>query len=175
MHSKGIAHLDIKPDNLLLNEDFQIKISDFDTCFDEESDVLVSSPGTEGYRAPEILTKSCSDMKQADTYSLGITLFVFMSGLLPYPEKKNDMTSYTLWKLASGGDSSFFSVHNKITHNDVNYSQEFQDLFFQMIAINPRRRPTLNEVKNHPWMKGPMVDQQDIKNFIKTDQFESHL
>lgn len=38
--------------------------------------------------------------------------------------------------------------------NIVDYSEEFKDLFVKMMQINPRERPNMHEVRNHPWFKG---------------------
>jgi serine/threonine protein kinase len=57
LHSKGIAHLDIKLENILLGEDFNLKIVDFDTSV-KEGDVLKSAnTGSLNARAPEIISR----------------------------------------------------------------------------------------------------------------------
>lgn len=61
MHSKGFAHRDIKPENILLSQDFVLKLADFGfSCLltgKDNSGILHTKLGTEGYMAPEIPQK----------------------------------------------------------------------------------------------------------------------
>jgi len=52
MHDEGVAHLDIKPDNILLGEGFEAKICDFDGSY-MKGDKMVLGRGTKNTRAPE--------------------------------------------------------------------------------------------------------------------------
>ena len=88
MHNKGFAHLDLKLENILLDEFFNIKISDFgtteyvDDCFGFTSRVW----GTKGYMAPEITSNDRDDNYDAfsaDIYSLGICLNLLLTGQFP--------------------------------------------------------------------------------------------
>jgi len=53
IHSKGIAHLDLKLDNLLIGSNYQLKIADFDLSY-KVGDKRIVSDGSKHYRAPEI-------------------------------------------------------------------------------------------------------------------------
>jgi len=85
-HRQGIVHRDIKPGNLLYNEDeARIKVSDFgiarvtDTTTTRTGTVL----GSPSYMAPEQLTDGRVDGR-ADIFSLGITLYQLLTGELPF-------------------------------------------------------------------------------------------
>ena len=84
--------MDLKLDNLLLGEDFMLKISDFDhavytSALDEKS----LGEGVSGFRAPETASpiKKFRNPKAIDIYALGIILFVFKFGFMPYSEEKS--------------------------------------------------------------------------------------
>ncbi|CAN6451731.1 unnamed protein product [Victoria cruziana] len=73
--SQKIAHLDIKPQNILLDEKYNAKISDFGLSrliSRDESQVVTAMRGTPGYLAPEWLNASISE--KADVYSFGVLI-----------------------------------------------------------------------------------------------------
>ncbi len=79
----GIVHGDIKPGNLLLTADNDIKLSDFGLSSNPQSgDRLESISGTPAYFAPELLDGPSSI--QSDMYALGITLFELVFGRTPF-------------------------------------------------------------------------------------------
>ncbi|XP_020594665.1 G-type lectin S-receptor-like serine/threonine-protein kinase SD2-5, partial [Phalaenopsis equestris] len=76
-----IAHLDIKPQNILLDEKFKAKVADFgmSKLIDrEQREVMTRMRGTPGYLAPEWLTSIITE--KVDVYSFGVVVLEIMSG-----------------------------------------------------------------------------------------------
>lgn len=96
-HTAGLVHRDVKPGNLLVDSKGTIKILDFglalldarkDADADEFSLAMIfghNCLGTADYIAPEQSVDSFAIDRRADIYSLGCTLYVALSGKLPYP------------------------------------------------------------------------------------------
>ncbi|OAI40970.1 hypothetical protein AYO38_00890 [bacterium SCGC AG-212-C10] len=86
-HQQGVLHCDIKPENILVNENGVAKITDFgvaDTVTrtlspEQARDVL----GTIAYLAPEVI-QGAPSTPQSDVYSLGLTLYEMAAGRLPF-------------------------------------------------------------------------------------------
>ncbi|MBR5709424.1 MAG: serine/threonine protein kinase [Thermoguttaceae bacterium] len=103
-HQRNMIHCDIKPDNLLLNQDGQIKILDMGIAklndpkkksqaqeSEPKSDSQVKKDesnilGTVDYLAPEMASGEAQADPRVDIYSLGCTMFFLLTGQVPYPE-----------------------------------------------------------------------------------------
>lgn len=161
LHSRGIAHLDLKPDNLLLGEDLRLKITDFDAAL-MENDNVVHGKGTTNYRSPEIKKGDVSKPKASDIYSLGVTLFVMKTGFFPYIEDSL-VDGYDLETLMKSNPAQFWKAHTLLHDNLSEFNQEFQDLFLAMVCENPAQRIGLEPVKKSAWYKGPVYTQKELK------------
>ena len=74
-HNAGVAHRDIKPQNLLLDSRFNIKLTDFglSKVFESDADAIMKTTyvGTRGYQAPELLLDQPYDLA-CDVFSMGL-------------------------------------------------------------------------------------------------------
>lgn len=88
-HEKGVIHKDIKSQNILLNEDKNVKITDFGiaSIVDTEHTRTQSLMGTPQYVAPEILNRDELTI-QSDIYSVGILMFELLTGKAPFTGEK---------------------------------------------------------------------------------------
>lgn len=91
MHSQGVVHRDIKPENIMISMDGEIKLIDFGLSKRQDgNNKLKTIAGTPYYMAPEVLN-GVYDSK-VDIWSLGVLLYVFMSGYLPFQgDKKHEV------------------------------------------------------------------------------------
>ncbi|MBI2194848.1 MAG: protein kinase [Planctomycetes bacterium] len=89
-HGK-IIHRDLKPDNIMLTREGQVKVADLGLAKSTEIVTEVTAPGTAigspEYMAPEQFTNARDVDCRADVYSLGITLFIMLTGRRPYQAK----------------------------------------------------------------------------------------
>ena len=83
MHSQGIVHRDIKPENIMLSLNGELKLIDFGLSKRQDgSKKLKTIAGTPYYMAPEVINGNYDS--KVDIWSLGVLLYVFMSGYLPF-------------------------------------------------------------------------------------------
>lgn len=92
MHEqKGVAHRDIKLENMLLTSDLTIKFADFGFATQDGIEKLSQFRGTKTYMAPEIKEGKVYNGKQVDIFSIGVVLFIMVRGIYPFTEAtKND-------------------------------------------------------------------------------------
>ena len=88
LHTQGYAHLDIKPENLLISKDMKLKLADFGTTTKDEQSTF--KYGTREYMAPEQFSKKPYDPRYADMFAVGVTLFQMITQNLPF-------TNSTAW------------------------------------------------------------------------------
>ncbi|EFJ13047.1 hypothetical protein SELMODRAFT_24639, partial [Selaginella moellendorffii] len=91
-----IIHLDIKPQNILLNEDFVAKVGDFGLSrlmSRDQSYVMTTMRGTPGYLAPEWLREAAITEK-SDVYSFGVVLLEVISGRRNFSRVSETETFY---------------------------------------------------------------------------------
>ena len=140
MHEMGIAHRDLKLENILLNYKKDIKIIDFGLSnkYDRDMDELLhSSCGSPCYAAPEMIKGMEYHGINTDIWSSGIILYLMLCKQFPFNDTNN---SKLYQKILSGK----FLIPNYL-------SNEAKDLINNLLKVNPQERIKINEIKNHPW------------------------
>jgi len=165
LHSQGIAHMDLKLDNILIGQDLQFTISDFDHAY-KKGDSFILGKGTACYRAPEVLHRSCLFPEKADIYSAGILLFVCRFGYLPYDED-NLTEGYNLCELLLNDPKEFWKIHQKLNPQALQCEENFKELFLWMTKRNPKERPSLIDIKESSWYKGPVYSRKEYNNIME--------
>jgi Serine/threonine protein kinase len=161
LHKTKVAHLDIKPENLLIGKNFELKIADFDSAYLENDSEKIRTRGTPIYRAPEIKNSSCENPYAADIHAAGVTLFLLLTSYYPYTESENihgiDFEGYLRVE-----NPQFWIAHSKL-HN-ITVSQDFKDLFFSMVKEDAVERATIQEIKASAWYNGPIYTISALKH-----------
>lgn len=110
--------------------------------------------------APEIKEGKTYDGRSIDIFSTGVILWIIVQGIFPFQEAKKDDYYY---KLLVAGD---YNTYWKKTGSE-DCSDEFKDLMLKMLNYDPSKRPTISELKAHPWMQKPIIMKQ-VGNEIKS-------
>ena len=125
-----------------MGDDGRLRIADFGVCneFQGAEDAwLDNTVGTPAFLAPEALVGKFSG-KAADIWSMGITLYAFVYGILPF------------------FDMNIVALYGLIQHQGLKFppsptiSAKLKDLLIRMLSKDPSQRITLPEIKNHSWV-----------------------
>lgn len=116
LHGKGIVYRDMKPANIMLSPDGNIKLIDFGIAreYKENASEDTTALGTEGYAAPEQYEGKGQTDARTDVYGMGITLFQLLTGVNPSSYQEN-IFSIRLQNpnLSSGLDKIILKCTNK--------------------------------------------------------------
>ena len=163
IHSKKIVHRDIKLENILIDLNNNIKICDFGIgrILKNEKQMLYDKCGTPMYMAPEILLSSKTKGYEGfpvDIWSSGISLYIMLSGTLPF-NLKNKESSDMSNESNNNNIELQYSIINKEPKKIEKISDEARDLLKGLLNKNPKKRLTIEQILNHPWLM-----EEEIKN-----------
>eukprot|EP01029_Cantina_marsupialis_P001871 TRINITY_DN1169_c0_g4_i3.p1 TRINITY_DN1169_c0_g4~~TRINITY_DN1169_c0_g4_i3.p1 ORF type:complete len:483 (+),score=168.21 TRINITY_DN1169_c0_g4_i3:106-1554(+) len=167
-HSCGVVHRDLKPENLLLGptgDYFSVKISDFglSKLIDDPEKTMETCCGTPEYVAPEIIDRRAYD-KKCDCWSLGIVLYILLSGCLPFYSENKAL----MYKMIKRGK---YQMPESLWEG---VGEPARDLVKKLLVVDPKRRLSCEEVLKHPFITGrnstrcrPQVVLDGIKSIAR--------
>lgn len=163
LHAKGFAHRDIKPENLLMDENCMLKLADFGFTSPMSGKsgggLMYSSKGTEGYMAPEIMLGQPYKGDKVDVFAAGVVLFIMVAQRPPF---NHAHSSDKFYKMLVQDPAKFWAAFAKWVGAGT-FSAPLKDLLNRMMAFDPEQRPSVAEIKAHPWMAGPQPSPAEIK------------
>ncbi|VDP78604.1 unnamed protein product [Echinostoma caproni] len=138
-HQKQIIHRDLKTENLLLDENFNIKLGDFGFANEFHDGVKLNTfCGSPPYAAPELFLGKEYDGPEVDVWSLGVILFKLVSGALPFD-------GHTLSKLKERVLRGKYRI-------PFYMSTECEKLLKKMLVLNPAKRHSLEVSRAKKYM-----------------------
>ncbi|KAH9505131.1 Serine/threonine-protein kinase 32C, partial [Bulinus truncatus] len=158
LRSKNILHRDIKPDNILLDEEGHVHITDFNIASELNKDELATSlSGTKPYMAPEIFRTAVGEIKgysfSVDWWALGVTMFELAKKKRPFNILSDTNPQETLQ-----------IIYNTKVNFPGNVSDEMIDILRQLLLVNPEQRiQTLQSLLAHPAIRSLNIEQVKAK------------
>ena len=165
-HKINIVHRDLKLQNILLSDTFQLKVADFGlaSIVDNTKDKIYNV-GTPMYKSPELLENdtiydfsNVTVLKACDVFSLSIIFWQMMNGIeyLPFKCYKYNGINDGNYKLIKTKQfDKFWNVHEKcnmLSSSDGGDHRELSLLFEQMFEYNPHERITISEILTHQFI-----------------------
>lgn len=149
-HISGVVHGDIKLQNIMLSENFEIKLIDFGfSRLLNNGELFFQWSGTIGYSAPETFQSEAHGYNgiKNDIFGLGVVLFMIIFGYSPFSKPAFTDNNYKL--IIKKEYDAFWKQVNK---TNINISDNLKDLIHKMICFDESSRISIEEIKAHPWL-----------------------
>lgn len=160
-HRHHIVHRDLKTENLLLDANMNIKLADFGFGnFYNAGEPLSTWCGSPPYAAPEVFEGKEYEGPGLDIWSLGVVLYVLVCGSLPFD------------------GPSLPALRQRVTEGRFRIpffmSQDCENLIRKMLVVDPAKRITVAQIKQHRWMLAdPAAARQTLS--LSLTEYNSNL
>ena len=172
LHGAGICHRNLKLENILLDQNFNQKISDFAlaTKFIQNNQAIQLKDYVGSFHniSPQIINHQPYNGDKADIFSLGIILFNLVTGINGFLTSKNDDIYYKLIK-----EGNIDDYWNKIAEkSDIvkSLSKDLKNLYIKMVSFNEKDRPSVDEILQDHWF-----DEINNLNKEKLEELENNM
>jgi serine/threonine protein kinase len=175
-HKCKVAHLDIKPQNIIIDDYLTLKIIDFSVSLDysriKSNKIKLPFRGTNFYMAPEVIQKNTinvKDLNKVDLYSLGVILYHLAFYSYPYDLNSEDANDYD--RILRKIQNNTLSFNNE----DNCFSTHFIDFVSKLLQKDIDKRMDINEAMNHYWIKGGELLFTEKEKIYNAGCFLIHL
>ncbi|KAL1452011.1 hypothetical protein WDU94_006330 [Cyamophila willieti] len=168
LHEIGIAHRDIKCENILITRCLTARLTDFgfSRFFKNTKELSNTFCGTTGYAPPEVMKNIPYNAPKGDIWALGIVVYRMLSKRFPFGDPGTRMR--TLIKRQENQEYTFSSEYI--------ISMDAKKLIKRMLTLNPNHRPTARDVQNDVWCIGvetPLKMGEDQNEALVTGKVKS--
>ncbi|XP_032944155.1 serine/threonine-protein kinase MARK2-like [Rhinolophus ferrumequinum] len=150
-HEKGVAHRDLKPDNVLLDSRMNATLVDFGLGASSNIHQLSKFCGTLIYTAPEVFVRKTYDGCAADIWSLGMVLYEMLTNMEPF-----DTASWPVLMMKIRNGQNFVPTY---------LSTQVANLLQKLLNLHPRQRDNLRDIMSDPWIN--MGQEEELKPYVE--------
>jgi len=170
LSTKKIIHMDIKQQNVLIDDFLNIRLTDYSVSskYDiNQKNIELKKVGTCYYMSPEVLEKKTIDVCDAskiDVYSFGVLLYFLAFHDYPYNLQKVDSTDYS-------GMLKNIKEEELVFPEGTGHSKLFKNFVAKCLEKNIKKRYSIYQIMNDPWIKGYQIIQNEKEYLVNAEKF----
>ena len=166
---KKIIHMDIKQQNVLIDDFLVIKLTDFSVSINYKNKEYIDLPmvGTCYYMSPEVLNRrriSAKEASKIDIYSLGVLLYMF--AYADYPYNLNDVNYKDYAKIARNIEEK-----ELIFPRDTGHSKIFENFVKNCLNKDIKKRYDIYQAMKDPWFRGYQIILDEKEKLYNAGKF----
>ena len=170
LHQAGICHRYLTVFNILLDQNFNPKISNFDisTLFQGNNGIINLNDivGVPQYAPPQMYIKKPYNGSKADIFSLGVILFKLVTGFFGFGNANRNDIYYRC--IMDNQIDKYWAIFSNLL--PLNLSPEFKNLYIRMVSVNENNRPTIGQILNDNWFNELQgLNNQQLENQVRTE------
>jgi serine/threonine protein kinase len=139
-HNKGVAHRDLKLENIMLNKNDEIILIDFGFACQFTQDTIYSSrsPGTLSYACPELLNINAVHLTKADTWAFGVLMYILLTRYFPFGGRDDPENRHRIKEL-------------RVDYGRIKDVEAV--VILKKIFVTQENRITVSDLKDDPWFE----------------------
>ena len=177
LHQAGICHRYLTVFNILLDQNFNPKISNFDfsTLFQGNNGIINLNDfvGEPIYASPQIINNQPYNGSKADIFSLGVILFKLVTGMLGFKKADHNDAFYRF--IIANQINNYWTSLPPAQINHLNLSPEFKNLYIRMVSVNENNRPTIGQILNDNWFNELQGLNNEQLNQLENDVYNEFI
>lgn len=172
IHCQDIAHCDIKLENILINSDDDLKLIDFGSALyvkEATFDDFAYIATTPEYLPPEIICASAKedyDIRAIDEWSVGVVLFIILTGRFPFGEVDQNKIAKYIKKMRT---ATSFELKQK-EEGLIYFERDYLAMLRALLSFDHERRSPVSKVLHMPFFEKETVKPlEDVLDEIDAD------
>ncbi|KAG7381598.1 NUAK SNF1-like kinase 1 [Phytophthora pseudosyringae] len=180
LHARNVAHRDLSLENVLLDSFRRCRVADLGLASAAGSRCSGARVGKVLYMAPEVFSRPiqrpdaaassantdacvCYNGLQADVWSLGVLLFILVTGIPPFEKASEVDARFRLVSKPGGSVRALLRAWGQ----ENRLPRELRALLDWMLRVDPRQRPTAEQVCEHEWLRAANGGQQQARATVE--------